>query len=88
VAELVEEGIPEESFLRMKPSALGRRVRDLDSFDSTCFRQCAYHFSGFDYFEFPAVYAEVTVRDVLDFLSRVVTKERSAMAVIDPVEEK
>ena len=40
----------------MKRSAMGRRIRDLDSFDSTCFRVCAYHFDEFDYFDFPAVY--------------------------------
>ena len=40
----------------MKRSALGRRIRSLDSFDSTCFRLCAYYFSGYDYFRFPELY--------------------------------
>ena len=83
--QLVDEGIPEEDFLRMKRSALGRRIKGLDSFDSTCFRLCAYHFSDFEYFRFPEVYREVTVQDVLDFLARVVTEERCAMAVITPI---
>ena len=85
--QLVQEGIDKEDFLRMKRSAMGRRIRDLDSFDSTCFRVCAYHFSGFDYFDFPAVYADVRQEEVLEFLSRVVTKERCALSVIDPKEE-
>ena len=46
--EIVQEGITESHFLRLKRSALGRRIRGLDSFDSTCFRICAYHFSDFD----------------------------------------
>ena len=87
VTALVEEGISETDFLRMKRSAMGRRIRDLDSFDSTCFRICAYHFSGFDYFNFPAVYATVQQEEVLEFLSRVATKERCSLSVIDPKEE-
>ena len=85
--ELAQRGIPAEDFLRMKRSALGRRIRELDSFDSTCFRLCAYHYSGFDYFRFPEVYQNITVEDVREFLSRVVTRERCSLSVIFPVEE-
>ena len=80
-----EEGIPEGDFLRMKRSAFGRRIRDLDSFDSTCFRQCAYHFAEFDYFRFPEIYEDIQVQEVLDFLKEVVTGPRSALSVIEPL---
>ena len=83
--KLLEEGMDDESFLRMKRSALGRRIRDLDSFDSTCFRLCAYHFSDFDYFRFPAVYAQVKREEIFEFLERVVTEERCALSVITPM---
>ncbi len=83
-ARLAEAGIREEDFLRMKRSALGRRIRDLDSFDSTCFRICAYHFSQFDYFDFPRVYESVTVREVQEFLHTVAQPERCALSVIVP----
>ena len=86
-AELAEQGISDEDFLRMKRSALGRRIRDLDSFDSTCFRICAYHFDGFEYFNFPAVYAKIRQEEVLEFLRTVVTQERCALSVINPKEE-
>ncbi|MBQ9929609.1 MAG: insulinase family protein [Oscillospiraceae bacterium] len=82
--KLLEAGIPEADLLRMKRSALGRRIRDLDSFDSTCFRLCAYKLSEFDYFCFPAVYTEVTARQVLDFIQKVVKEERCALSVIEP----
>ncbi len=85
---LVANGIPEDDFLRMKRSSMGRRIRDLDSFDSTCFRLCAYHFEGFEYFEFPEVYATVTAQQVLDFIARVVTKERCSLSIIHPKEEE
>ena len=85
---LEEEGIPQEDFLRMKRSAMGRRIRDLDSFDSTCFRMCAYHFDEFDYFLFPEIYEEVTVQEVLAFLPRVIREERCVLSVIYPVKEE
>ena len=82
---LLEEGISEEDFMRCKRSALGRRMRDLDSFDSLCFRICAYHFSGFDYFDFPKVYANIRREDLLEFIRRTVTQQRCCLSVIDPI---
>ena len=79
---LLETGISREDFLRMKRSALGRRIRDLDSFDSTAFRICAYRFSGFEYFDYPAVFASVTEQEVCEFVRRVVTPERCSLSVI------
>ena len=84
--KLAREGIPQENFLRMKRSALGRRIRGLDSFDSTCFRVCAYHFSGFDYFRFPEVYRSIEASEICGFLNRVVKPERCSMSVINPIE--
>lgn len=85
---LCEKGIDEAEFMRMKRSAMGRRLRDLDSFDSTCFRMCAYHFSGFDYFEFPAIYRQVRSEEVIAFLKRAVTPERCSLSVIYPKENE
>ena len=86
--KLVAEGLPQGSFLRMKRSALGRRIRALDSFDGTCFRLCAYHFSDFDYFRFPEVYRSVEEREILDFLDRVVRPERCSLSIIYPLSEE
>ena len=83
--EIVQEGITESHFLRLKRSALGRRIRGLDSFDSTCFRICAYHFSDFDYFRFPEIYRDIEAKEILEFLSRVVRKERCSLSIINPI---
>ena len=85
---LVAQGIAEGDFLRMKRSSLGRRIRDLDSFDSTCFRLCAYHFSHFDYFRFPAVYQQVQAKEIQEFLQQVVQEERCCLSVITPVKQE
>ena len=87
-AVLLRQGIPEADFLRMKRSALGRRIRDLDSFDSTCFRVCAYHFSGFDYFRFPEIYRDVEVSEVLNFIQQTVIPERCSLSVVYPNEQE
>ena len=83
---LAETGISQEDFLRMKRSALGRRIRGLDSFESTCFRLCAYYFSKFDYFEIPERYRLVTREHVQEFLQKAVTRDRMCMAVVAPKE--
>ena len=86
--QLVETGIGQEEFLRLKRSTLGRRIRGLDSLDGTCFRVCAYHFSEFDYFRFPEIYRDIQKEEILCFLSRVVRRERCAISVIKPLEEE
>jgi len=83
--KIATEGIPEKNFLRMKRSALGRRIRSLDSFDATCFRVCAYHFSDFDYFRFPEVYRSIEATEICGFLNRVVTEERCSLSIINPL---
>ena len=85
--KIVREGIAERDFLRIKRSTLGGRIRSLDSFDSVCFRLCAYHFSGFDYFRFPEVYESVKIEDVQEFIRENVTRQKCSLSVIEPKEE-
>ena len=84
--KLSREGLAETDFLRMKRSALGRRIRGLDSFDATCFRVCAYHFSNFDYFRVPEIYRQITADEIVAFLTRVVKRERCCLSVIEPID--
>ena len=84
---LAREGIGQEEYARMKRSALGRRIRGLDSFDATCFRVCAYHFSNFDYFRFPEVYRQITADEIQAFLGEVIRQDNCCLSVIYPVKE-
>lgn len=81
---LCRTGIDGELFRRLKKSELGRRIRDLDSFDSLCYRLCAGYFTGAPYLDFPAAYAAVTKEEVEEFLRRVVTTDAMAMATVLP----
>ena len=87
-ARIAAEGIDEGQFLRLKRSAMGRRIRDLDSFDSTCFRLCAYKMTDFDYFRFPEIYNRITPSQVQAFLARVIRPEGCSLSVIDTLKEE
>lgn len=81
---IAREGFDPELFRRLKKSALGRRIRDLDSLESICYRICAYHFDGVDYFTFPEAYASVKPEDVQAFLTETIRPERAALSVVLP----
>ena len=83
---LCNEGIDEEFFRRLLRSCLGRRTRDLDSFESICYRVCAYHFDGVDYFRFPEVFETVRPEDVLQLIRESILPERAALSIIRPKE--
>ena len=81
---MAEEGVDEALFLRLKKSALGRRMRGLDSFDSLCFRLCQAHFDGVDFWAFPDRYAAVTKEEIEAFLRQTVVADRSAISIVLP----
>lgn len=83
-----QTGIEGDAFLRMKRSAMGRRIRGLDSFDGTCYRLFAYHLSQFDYFRFPEVYAGIEKSDVEAFLARAIQEDHAAISIIEPINRK
>lgn len=85
---LAATGIDEEAFQRSKRSAMGRRIRGLDSFDGTAYRVCAYHLSEFDYFRFPEIYASIEKQDVEDFLRKTVHESNAALSIIYPISER
>lgn len=80
---LCEQGIDAEEFERLKRSAVGRRLRELDSFGGTCNRICGYFFDGVDYLDFRTAFDAVTVQDVRQVL-QAFTANRACMSVILP----
>ena len=86
--KMLAEGIRQEDFLRTRRAVFGSRIKALDSFDATCFRTCAYHITGFDYFDFPRVHAQVEKQEVLDFLRATIRRDNWALSVIYPNQEE
>ena len=86
-ARIVKEGFDRAQFDRLVRSAVGRRTRDLDSFESICYLMGGlYYFDGVDYLRFPEVYASVVPEDVQSFLTETVRPERAALSVVRPKE--
>ncbi len=81
---IVREGVDEELFLRLKRSAVGRRIRGLDSFEGLCYRLTLSDFDGYDYFAFPELYESITVEDVRQLIAREVTPEQAVLSIILP----
>ena len=83
--KLAQEGISEEYFRRLLRSAMGRRIRGLDSFDSTVFRLCAYAMTDFSYLSFPEIFQNITREDLQPIFIRAADPSKSAISIIDPI---
>ena len=86
--KLAREGIDEDYFRRILRSALGRRIRGLDSFDSTVFRLCAYAMTDFDYLEFPELFRSLSRQDLPPIFDRASRPENCAISIIDPISKE
>ena len=78
------EGMDDQLFERLKRSALGRRIRNLDSFSSICYRMCADYFEKSECFDFPQRFREADLDQTAALLRRTVRRDRLTMAVIRP----
>lgn len=78
------EGFEDAYFQRIVSATIGRKLRDVDSFENTCYRICSYAFDGADYFSFREVLRSITQQDVCDFLKACLMEDRSTLAVIYP----
>ena len=81
---LAENGLDQAFFDRLKRGFLGGRFKNLTSFDGTCFRLCAYLMEGYDYFDFPTLFEEVTIEEVRQFIADNVRPEKCSLSIIDP----
>lgn len=75
-----------ERFARLKKSVRGRLLRELDGFESTCYRICEAIFAGGDCFcEFDLL-DSITLSDTEALLTQTVTPECAALSVAAPEE--
>lgn len=83
---LVREGVDGDFFQRTLRASFGSSLRGLNSFENIAVSLTEGYFGGYDPFRFPEVFDSITQKDVLDFLRRNVTAERSALSEIVPKE--
>lgn len=85
---LCRTGIDHAHLGRLKKSELGRRLRALDGFEGTCYRMCAAHFDGAEYFDYPALVSSICAKDVEQFLQETVKPSQAALSIIYPKDKK
>ena len=87
-ARAAREGFDGALFECLKRSAIGRKVRELDGFETICIRSCECKFDGAEYFDFLSAVRDVTQEDVQAFVAENLRTDRMALSVILPKERK
>ena len=85
-ARLVQEGIDEDFYQRVRRAAFGTNLRGLNSFENVAVALTEGYFHGYDPFRFPQVFDSITKQDISDFLRENITAERSVFSEILPSE--
>lgn len=84
VEQVKRTGLDESQFLRQKKATMGRRLRDLDGFENTCYRSADYLFGGGEYFDFYDVMQSITLEDVAEALVQFVREENMCLSLVNP----
>lgn len=86
ILQAKKTGFSPERFARLKKSVRGRLLRELDGFESTCYRICEAIFAGHDCFCDFDLLDSITLSDTEALLSQTLTPERAALSVVEPEE--
>ena len=81
---LVQEGIEESLWARLKKAAYGERVRSLNSFENLCVGQAQAHFAQAQTLAFPELFDTVTAQDARELLEQWVSEDRITLSVVWP----
>lgn len=84
VVSVAANGPEPEAFDRLKKAMLGRQIRSLNSFESTCYNCSKGYFRGYDAFEIPELLAAVTEADVTTFIKNYLSADNMAISIIRP----
>lgn len=83
---LVEEGIDEDYYQRVRRAVFGTSLKSLNSFESIAVSMVEGCFNGFDAYRFPEVFDSITKQDLIDFIRSFIREENAAMSIIEPKE--
>lgn len=84
---LVREGIDPQLWSRLKKGVYGAKVRGLNSFENLCVGQAQSFFAGYDFLDFPEIFAGLEKSDAERMIAKWVVTERTALSVVLPKEE-
>ena len=83
---LVEEGIDEDFYQRVRRASFGSNLRGLNSFENIAVSLSEGYFHGYDPFRFPQVFDTITKEDITAFLRENLTEDRAVLSEIVPRE--
>ena len=86
IAELVQNGINENLFVRMRNAVYGTYVRLMDDPDEICRLQIEAGFHGENFGDFSELFETITIEDVCDMLKRWARPNCTSLSVIQPHE--
>lgn len=86
ILQAPKTGFVPTRFERLKKSVRGRLLRELDGFESTCYRICESLFAGSECFGEFDLLDTITRSDAEALLTQTITPERAALSVIVPEE--
>ena len=81
---LVEEGIDEDFYQRVRRASFGSNLRGLNSFENIAVSLSEGYFHGYDPFRFPQVFDTITKDDITAFLRENLTADRAVLSEIVP----
>jgi predicted Zn-dependent peptidase len=81
---LVQEGIDEAFYQRIKKAAFGANLRGLNSFENIAVSLSEGYFHGYDPFVFPQVFDSIRKEDITAFLKENILAERMVLSEIVP----
>ena len=81
---LVEEGIDEDFYQRVRRASFGSNLRGLNSFENIAVSLSEGYFHGYDPFRFPQVFDTITKEDITAFLRENLTEDRAVLSEIVP----
>ena len=84
---LATEGIDETYYQQIRRAGYGQMIRSLNSFETIAVSVAEGCFNGFDYYDFPEVFASITKADIEQFLRENITEERTASVILYPKED-
>ncbi len=82
------DGLDPKRYARLKKAMIGRRLLELDSFESICCAMCESWFEGAEYYQFPDLYDTITLDEIARFLDESMREDRMALSVVSPLERE
>lgn len=83
VERMINEGIDEDAFQRIKKTAYGAEIRELNDVSAVANRAINAHMDGIGPFDEIDALSELTSDDVLEFMKKEMRRDRMVMSVIE-----